>query len=153
MAIRQLRYSGDPILRKTCKEVKTIDSRVCELLEDMLDTLQNTENGAALAANQIGILKRLVVIDYCGNRLKLINPRIIECSGVQECIEGCLSFPGRFVRIIRPQKVTVKALDENGAELILTGEDEMAKCFCHELEHLDGQIFLDKALEEIELEE
>jgi len=151
MAIRNLRYNNDSILRKRCKEVTQIDDKIRQILEDMMDTLHHTENGAALAANQIGILKRLVVIDYCGYTLKLINPQIIESSGVQECIEGCLSFPNRFVKTIRPQKVTVRALNENGEEIIVTGEDKMAKCFCHELEHLDGEIFLDKAIEEIEI--
>nr|WP_095171394.1 MULTISPECIES: peptide deformylase [Blautia] len=110
----------------------------------------NTENGAALAANQVGILKRLVVIDYLDQTLKLINPQIIGSSGVQECIEGCLSFPNRFVKTIRPQRVTIRAVNENGEEIILTGEDEMAKCFCHELEHLDGVVFLDKAVKDTE---
>lgn len=149
MAIRKLRYNDDLILRKKCKEVIVIDNKIREILDDMLDTLHNTENGAALAANQIGILKRLVVIDYCNYCLKLVNPKIIGCSGVQECVEGCLSFPNRFVKTIRPEKVTVQAIDENGKEVIVSGEGDLAKCFCHELEHLDGEIFLDKAIEEI----
>ena len=117
-------------------------------MDDMLDTLHHTENGAALAANQVGILKRLVVIDYYDNLLKLVNPRIMESSGTQICVEGCLSFPDRFVKTIRPQKVTVKALNEYGEEIIITGEDEMAKCLCHEIGHLNGEIFLDKAIED-----
>lgn len=153
MAIRKLRYEGDEILRKKCKEVTRVDDRIRVLLEDMMDTLHNTDNGAALAANQVGILKRLVVIDYCGQYLKLVNPVIVGSSGTQECIEGCLSFPGRFVKTIRPQTVTVQALNENGDPLLLTGQDEMAKCFCHELEHLDGEIFLDKAVEEIDIKD
>jgi len=152
MAIRNLRYNDDPILRKACKEVKEIDDKIRQILDDMLETLHNTENGAAIAANQIGILKRLVVVDYCDYLLKLVNPKIIDTNGVQECIEGCLSFPNRFVKTLRPQKVTVQALDENGKEIIITGEGEMAKCFCHELEHLDGEVFLDKAIEEINLD-
>lgn len=88
-----------------------------------------------------------MVIDYCGYVLKLVNPVIVGRDGVQECLEGCLSFPGRIAKTIRPQSVTVQALDENGEELLLTGEGEMAKCFCHELEHLDGEVFLDKAVE------
>ena len=115
----------------------------------MLDTLHETENGAALAANQVGVLKRLVVIDFNDTRLKLVNPQMISQSGVQECVEGCLSFPNRFVKTIRPQKVTIQALNEYGEEIIVDGEDEMAKCFCHELEHLDGMIFLDKEIEEL----
>ncbi|MBE5983640.1 peptide deformylase [Lacrimispora sp. AGF001] len=151
MAVRKLRYNEDELLRKRCKEVTVIDDKIRQNLDDMLETLHHTENGAAIAANQVGICKRLVVIDYCDCLLKLVNPRIIGCSGEQECIEGCLSFPDRFVKTIRPQKVTIEALDENGKEIMITGEDELAKCFCHELEHLDGIIFLDKAIEEIEL--
>ncbi len=151
MAIRFIRYDGDPVLRKKCKEVEIVDDKIRTMLDDMLDTLHHTENGAAIAANQVGILKRLVVIDYCDNLLKLVNPKIIGRSGVQECIEGCLSFPERFAKTIRPQKVTVQALNENGEEIIVTGEGEMAKCFCHELEHLDGMNFLDNAIEEVEL--
>lgn len=151
MAIRQLRYDGDEILRKKCKEVNVVDDRVRSLLDDMMDTLHHTENGAALAANQVGILKRLVVIDYLDVCLKLVNPIIVGSSGEQECVEGCLSFPDRFVKTIRPQKVTVQALNENGEGVLLTGEDEMAKCFCHEIEHLNGEIFLDKAVEELDL--
>ena len=151
MAVRNFRYMDDPILRKKCREVRSVDERTRQILGDMMDTLHQTENGAALAANQVGILKRLVVIDYCGCTLKLMNPRVVGRSGVQECVEGCLSFPNRFVKTIRPAKVTIQALDEEGKELLLTGEGEMAKCFCHELEHLDGENFLDKAVEEINL--
>ncbi len=150
MPIRKLRYNDDIVLHKKCKEVTVINDKIRQILDDMLDTLHDTRNGAALAANQVGILKRLVVIDYCDCYLKLINPTIIGCSGVQECIEGCLSFPNRLVKTIRPQKVTIQALNENGEEIIVSGEDELAKCFCHELEHLDGEIFLDKAIDELQ---
>ena len=149
MAIRQMRYDGDDVLRKKCKEVTEVNDRIRMYLDDMLDTLHATENGAALAANQVGILRRLVVIDYCDMVLKLVNPVIIEKSGTQACVEACLSFPGRCAKTIRPQKVTVKALNEKGEEIIVEGEDEMAKCFCHELEHLDGKVFLDDAVEEL----
>ena len=149
MAIRQMRYDGDDVLRKKCKEVTEVNDRIRMYLDDMLDTLHATENGAALATNQVGILRRLVVIDYCDMVLKLVNPVIIEKSGTQECVEACLSFPGRCAKTIRPQKVTVKALNEKGEEIIVEGEDEMAKCFCHELEHLDGENFLDHAVEEL----
>lgn len=151
MAVRNLRYEGDAALKKICKEVKTVDDRVRMLLDDMMDTLHEFPNGAALAANQVGIMKRLVVIDYEDQYLKLVNPKIIGTSGEQECLEGCLSFPERFGKTIRPQTVTIQALDENGKELILTGEGEMAKCFCHEIEHLDGKVFTDKVLEFIEV--
>ena len=149
MAIRQMRYDGDDVLRKKCKEVTEVNDRIRMYLDDMLDTLHATENGAALAANQVGILRRLVVIDYCNMVLKLVNPVIIEKSGTKECVEACLRFPGRCAKTIRPQKVTVKALNEKGEEIIVEGEDEMAKCFCHELEHLDGKVFLDDAVEEL----
>lgn len=146
MAIRQIRYGEDEILRKRCKDVKVVDDRIRGMLDDMMETLHQTENGAALAANQVGILKRLVVVDYLDQQLKLVNPEIVERSGEREDSEGCLSFPGQYVKTVRPQRVTVRALDENGQEITLTGEDEMAKCFCHELEHLDGEVFLDKAI-------
>jgi peptide deformylase len=150
MAVRQLRYEDDPILRKKCREVTVIDEKIKMLLDDMVDTLHETSNGAAIAACQIGILKRLVVIDMGKGVMKLINPQIIGSSGVQECIEGCLSFPNRFGKTIRPQTVTIRALNENGDEIIMTGEDELAKCFCHEIEHLDGEVFIDKVIEFIE---
>lgn len=147
MAIREIRFDGDEVLEKRCKEVIIIDDHIRTLLDDMMETLHTTPNGAALAANQVGILRRLVVIDFDGKCLKLVNPKIIGSSGSQECIEGCLSYPGRFGKTIRPQSVTIQALDENGEKIILTEEGEMAKCFCHEIEHLDGEIFLDKVIE------
>lgn len=145
MALRQLRLGDDEILRKKCREVEKVDDRIRELLEDMMDTLHTTENGAALAASQIGILKRLVVVDMGGPEgpMKLVNPRIVATEGTQKCIEGCLSFPGRFGRTVRPAKVTVEALDEWGKPLTLTGEDDLAKCYCHEIDHLDGKVFID----------
>ena len=149
MAIRQMRYDGDEALRQKCKEVTEVNDRIRMYLDDMLDTLHATENGAAIAANQVGILRRLVVIDYCNVVLKLVNPVIVEKSGTQECMEACLSFPGRCAKTIRPKKVVVRALNENGEKIIVEGEDEMAKCFCHELEHLKGKVFLDDAVEEL----
>ena len=111
MAIRQLRMDDDPILRKQCKEVKIIDDKIKGLLDDMMDTLHSTANDAALAAPQIGILKQLVVVDMDGYVLKMINPKIISSEGLQDCIEGCLSFPNRFGKTTRPEKVTVEYLD------------------------------------------
>lgn len=146
MAIRQLRQDEDAILRKKCKEVTEIDEKIQMILDDMLETLHSIPNSAAIAANQVGILKRLVVIDMGEGVMKLVNPEIIETSGEQECTEGCLSFPGKFGTTIRPQKVTVKALNEKGEEVIITGEDDLAKCFCHELDHLDGEVFVDKVI-------
>lgn len=144
MALRQLRYEGDEILRKKCKKVEEVDDHIRMILDDMLDTLHNTEDGAAIAAPQIGILKRLVVIDMGTGIIKLVNPEIIEEKGIQECVEGCLSIPNKYGNTIRPKKVKIKALNENGEEIILTGRGEMAKCFCHEIDHLDGILFIDK---------
>jgi peptide deformylase len=150
MALRQLRFFDDEILRKKCKEVKVIDDKIRELLDDMAETMYHTETGAGLAACQVGILKRLVVIDIGNGLMKLVNPKIIGTSGVQECIEGCLSFPNRWGKTIRPQKVTVQALNEYGDEIMITGEAELAKCLCHELDHLDGIVFIDKVIEFID---
>lgn len=152
MTIRKLRYHHDPVLKQKCQEVCKVDHKIQEILEDMMDTLHHTENGAALAANQIGVLKRLVVIDYGGVYLKLVNPKIIGNSGIQECLEGCLSFPNFVVKTIRPQKVTIQARNEKGEEIIITGQNELAKCFCHELEHLEGQTLFDKAIEILKVE-
>ena len=130
MATRFLRYDSDPILRKKCKAVLKVDDKIRQLLDDMLDTLHETENGAALAANQVGVLKRLVVIDFNDTRLKLVNPQKISQSGVQECVEGCLSFPNRLVKTIRPQKVTIQALNEygeDGWELVEMTKDSYTK--------------------------
>lgn len=144
MAVRKLRFEGDAILRKKCREVVKVDDRIRQILDDMMDTLHELGNGAALAACQVGILKRLVVIDYMGRTMKLVNPRIVASEGSQTCLEGCLSIPERTARTLRPQKVEVEALDECGNLLHITGEDEMAKCLCHELDHLDGILFLDR---------
>lgn len=147
MAIRQIRLTNDPILRKKCREIEQVDDHIRLLLDDMLDTLHNTDNGAAIAANQIGILKRLVVIDMNGQLMKLVNPVIIKQEGRQECVEGCLSVPGRFGKTHRPNNVTVTALNENGEPITVSGTGEMAKCLCHEIDHLDGILFIDKVME------
>ena len=147
MAIRRIRYNGDPILRKRCQEVRFVDNNIRHLLSDMVWTLYHTKNAMGLAACQIGILKRLVVIHMNGKSIKLINPKIIKQSGMQRCIEGCLSCPNIFGRTIRPQKVTIQALNEKGEQVILEGEGELAKCLCHEIDHLDGILFVDKVIE------
>ncbi len=145
MAIRTLRTSDDEILRKQCKPVDKITERIRVILDDMLETLHNTPNGGALAANQVGILKRLVVIDLGDGVMKLVNPEITSAEGDQFEPEGCLSFPGMWGSVHRPQKVTVKALNEEGAEVVIEAEDLLAKCLCHEIDHLDGIVFVDKA--------
>lgn len=152
MALRNIRILGDEILRKKCKPIEKIDDRVSTMLKDMVDTLQNTENGAAIAAPQIGILKRAVVIDMGQGLIYLINPEIIETKGSQEVEEGCLSIPGRWGILTRPAKVKVKALNEKGEAVIITGEGDLAKCLCHEIDHLDGILFIDKVNKFIEEE-
>lgn len=129
MALRQIRLFDDEILRKESKVVEIVDDKIRQILNDMADTMYNTENGGGLAAPQVGILKRLVVIDMGQGLIKLVNPKIIKQEGTQEVIEGCLSIPNKFGRVIRPAKVTVQALNEDGEEIILTGTGDLAKCF------------------------
>lgn len=150
MALRKIRTLEDEILRKRCKPIEIVDDRILTILKDMADTLHNTENGAAIAAPQIGILRRAAVIDMGQGILYLVNPEIIETEGSQEVEEGCLSIPGKWGKLIRPSKVKVKALNEKGEEIEITGEGDLAKCLCHEIDHLDGILFIDKVIEFIE---
>jgi peptide deformylase len=150
MALRQIRLFEDEILRKKSKVVEVVDDKIRELLNDMADTMYNTENGGGLAAPQVGILKRLVVIDMGQGLLKLVNPKIIEQEGVQEVTEGCLSLPNTYGKLKRPAIVTVQALNEYGEEIILTETGDMAKCICHEIDHLEGILFTDFVTEYIE---
>lgn len=150
MAVRQMRYFGDEILRKKCRSVEEVNDRIKQILDDMLETLQNTENGAAIAAPQVGILMRLVVIDAGEGVIKLVNPKIIKKSGSQEVVEGCLSAPNVFGKLKRPYKVTVEALNENGEKIVIKGEGFMAKCLCHEIDHLDGVLFTDFVTEYVD---
>lgn len=143
MALRQIRLFDDEILRKKSKVVEIVDDKIRQILDDMADTMYNTENGGGLAAPQVGILKRLVVIDMGQGLIKLVNPKIIKQEGTQEVIEGCLSIPNKWGKLIRPAKVTVQALNENGEEITLTGTGDLAKCFCHEIDHLEGILFTD----------
>ncbi|WP_252238164.1 peptide deformylase [Clostridium sp. VAP51] len=147
MALRQIRLYDDPILRKKSKEVEVVDDKIRDILNDMAETMYNTENGAGLAAPQVGMLKRLVVIDMWRGLIKLINPKIIKKEGSQEVIEGCLSNPNVFGKLKRPYKVIIEALNENGEEIQLTGTGDLAKCFCHEIDHLDGILFTDLVTE------
>ncbi|KAI3349553.1 peptide deformylase [Clostridium botulinum] len=149
MALRQIRLCDDPILRKKSKEVEVVDDKIRDILNDMAETMYNTENGAGLAAPQVGILKRLVVIDMWQGLIKLINPKIIKKEGIQQVIEGCLSSPNVFGKLKRPYKVIVQALNENGEEIELIGTGDLAKCFCHEIDHLDGILFTDLVIEYI----
>ena len=144
MAIRNIREIGDPVLEKRCKEVTEMTPRIKELIEDMLDTMYD-DYGVGLAASQIGILKRIVVIDTTGEDPHvLINPRIIESSGEQTGNEGCLSVPGKTGIVTRPNYVKAVALDENMQPIELEGTELLARAICHELDHLDGHLYVEK---------
>ncbi|AGF57553.1 peptide deformylase [Clostridium saccharoperbutylacetonicum] len=151
MALRQIRLFGDEVLRKKSREVEVVDEKIRQLLNDMAETMYNEENGGGLAAPQIGILKRLVVIDMGEGLIKLVNPKIISKEGSQEVIEGCLSNPNVFGKLLRPKTVKVQALNEKGEEIISTGAGDLAKCFCHEIDHLDGILFTDFVTEYLKL--
>ena len=140
MALRQVRYKEDDVLYKECKEVKKFDEKLGILLDDMYDTMKKA-NGVGLAAPQVGILKRAVVIDIGDGRIELINPQIIETSGLQTGTEGCLSFPNVWGEVERPNYVKVKAFDRYGKEFELEGEELLARAICHECDHLDGIVF------------
>lgn len=144
MAIRNIREIGDEVLTKTCKEVKEMTPRIKELIEDMLDTMYEA-NGVGLAAPQVGILKRIVVIDVTGeDPFVLINPRIMESDGEQTGQEGCLSVPGKSGVVTRPNYVKAVALNENMEEYELEGTELLARAICHELDHLDGHLYVEK---------
>ncbi len=144
MAVREVRVTGDPILNKTCKEVKEITERTLELIDDMFDTMYET-NGVGLAAPQVGILKRIVVIDTTGeDPILMINPRIIETSGEQSGYEGCLSVPGKYGIVTRPNYVKAVAYNEKMEEFTVEGTELMARAICHELEHLDGHLYTER---------
>ena len=140
MALRQVRYKEDDVLYKECKEVKKFDEKLGILLDDMYDTMKKA-NGVGLAAPQVGILKRAVVIDIGEGRIELINPQIIDESGSQTGTEGCLSFPNVWGEVERPNYVKVKAFDRYGKEFELEGEELLARAICHECDHLDGVVF------------
>lgn len=150
MALRQIRKVGDEILRKKSRVVETVDERIVELLNDMYDTLKASDDGIGLAAPQIGVLKRLVVIDLTeedGEVYKLVNPVIIRSKGEQVCREGCLSVPGVLGDVVRPKEVVVEALNEKGKKIKIKAKDLLAIVLCHEIDHLDGILFTDKATE------
>ena len=145
MAKLQIRKVGDEALRKVCRPVDAITPRVLTLLDDMVETMR-AANGVGLAAPQVGILRRIVVIEVePGEVIELINPKIIAYSGEQDGQEGCLSVPGRWGMVKRPMHVTVRALNRKGEEFEITGHELLARCFCHELDHLDGCLYIDKA--------
>lgn len=144
MALRKIREMGDPVLDKVCKPVTEITPRTKFLIDDMIETMYDAE-GVGLAANQVGVLKRIVVIDTTGEDLHVfINPEILETSGEQEGYEGCLSVPGKSGVVKRPNYVKVKALNEQMEEFILEGEELLARALCHEIEHLDGHLYVER---------
>lgn len=143
MALRNVRIMGDDVLRKTCREVKEIKERDRILIDDMFDTMYE-ENGVGLAAPQVGVLKRIVVIDIGDNPLVFINPVILETSGEQTGDEGCLSLPGKSGKVTRPNYVKVKAFNEEMEEFELEATELLARAICHECDHLDGVLYVDK---------
>lgn len=146
MALRNIRIIGDEILRKKSKKVEKIDDRLLTLIEDMKDTMYEA-NGVGLAAVQVGILKRVVVIDAGEGPLVFINPEIIESTGSLVTLEGCLSVPNKEGTVERPTYVKAKATNEKGEDFIIEGEGLLAKAMCHEFDHLDGILYVDKAIE------
>ena len=143
MAIRNIRISTDEVLRKTCKPIKEITPNLLTLLDDMADTMYKAE-GVGLAAPQVGILRRYCIVDVGDGIIELINPVIDKESGSQEGQEGCLSIPGRYEDVVRPMKVKVHAQDRNGKPFKLTAEGFKARAICHEIDHLDGILYIDR---------
>lgn len=150
MAIRNIRVIGDEVLNKVCREVKEVNDRTRELIADMLDTMYEA-NGVGLAAPQVGVLKRIVVIDVTGeDPIVMINPRIVESSGEQTGYEGCLSVPGKSGVVTRPDYVKAVALDQNMNEIEVEGTELLARAICHELEHLDGHLYVERVEGDLE---
>lgn len=146
MAIRSVVRVGEDVLEKTCKPVVKFDERLTELLDDMAQTMYES-HGVGLAASQVGVLRRVVTIDVGDGLIELINPEIVKASGTQRSVEGCLSCPKQWGYVTRPAKVKVKAQDRNGDWFEVTGKELLAVCLCHELDHLDGHLFLEKVEE------
>lgn len=143
MALRQIRVVGDPVLTKTCKEIKEITPKILELADDMLETMYEA-NGVGLAAPQVGILKRMAVVDVGEGPILMINPVILETAGEQTGDEGCLSYPGKAGTVTRPNYVKISAYNEDGDEYELEGTELLARALCHEIEHLDGHMYMEK---------
>ena len=147
MAIRKIREEGDEILKKKSREIEEIDDRILELLDDMVETMHKY-NGVGLAAVQVGVLKRAIVIDLYDDKgpIKLINPVIVKEEGEQEVEEGCLSFPNKYAKLIRPAKVTVEALNKKGKKVKINAKELLAQVLSHEIDHLNGIVFVDKMI-------
>lgn len=150
MAIRNIRVMGDDVLEKVCREVKEVNERTKELIMDMLETMYDA-NGVGLAAPQVGVLKRIAVIDVTGeDPIVLVNPKIIESSGEQRDYEGCLSVPGKRGIVTRPNYVKVAAMNEDMQEIEIEGSELLARAICHELEHLDGHLYVERVEDGLE---
>ena len=143
MALREIRVEGDPVLAKVCKEIKEVTPRIQDLIDDMIETMYEA-NGVGLAAPQVGILKRLVVIDVGEGPIVMINPRIVAQDGEQTGDEGCLSVPGKAGVVTRPNYVKARFFDEEMNECEVEGEGLLARAICHELDHLDGHLYVEK---------
>lgn len=152
MALRIIKLDGDPILRKKSKKIDKITDRIKILLEDMAETMVEA-NGVGLAAPQVGVLRRAVVIDIGEGLIKMLNPEILDTDGAIVDIEGCLSVPNLSGTVERPEKVKVKYTDENGEEKYLEATELLARAVCHEIDHLNGILYTDKVIEYIDLEE
>jgi peptide deformylase len=150
MALRDIRIEGDEVLRKKSKRVDKIDQKILLYIQDLSDTLRNNGNGAGLAAPQIGILRRIIIVNTPEGYVHLINPELVEQSETHQVAEGCLSIPDVWGYLMRPKRVKVKALNEKGEEFFIVAEDDLAKCLCHEIDHLDGILFTDKVTKYIE---
>ncbi len=144
MSLRNIRVLGDDILRKKSRKVEVIDDRIITLLDDMEETMRSRD-GVGLAAPQVGVLRRVVIVDVGEGLFEFINPEIIEQSGANTMVEGCLSVPDNIGDVTRPTKVVVRAFNRKGEEFELEAHDYFAKAICHEIDHLDGIIFVDKA--------
>ena len=157
MAQRQIREIGDPLLRKKSRPVEVIDDKIKQLIDDMYETMKKADDGIGIAAPQVGVLKRIIVIDLGeegdGQVYKLINPVILKQKGEQLCREGCLSVPGMTGDVVRPKEVVVEALNENGEKIKIKAKDLLAVCLSHEIDHLEGILFIDKATEVYDADE
>ncbi|MBQ3817255.1 MAG: peptide deformylase [Clostridia bacterium] len=149
MAIRQIITKGDPALRKICRSQLSFDDRLGMILDDMADTMYEAD-GVGLAAPQVGILRRYCIVDTGDGLIELVNPVIIKQSGTQKGAEGCLSVPGESGIVERPMEVTVKAQDRNGKTFTISAEGLKARALCHEIDHLDGILYIDKLSSEEE---
>ena len=147
LALREIRKKGDEILNKKCKEVTVFDKKLAILLDDMYETMQK-HDGVGLAAPQVGILKRAFVVDIGEGRIEIVNPKIVKAEGSQIGQEGCLSVPDVWGDVERPNSITLEGFDRDGNKIEISGTELLARAFCHEYDHLNGELFTDKIIEE-----